>query len=84
MIYWHHAKPYRSNDEFSGVHKAYDFLAKNISNEQFENIIKQTTSLLKRINSVAKHYEDIDVIEKNLNWEIESFADQLEDFNYIY
>ena len=84
VIYWHHAKPYRSNDEFSGVHKAYDFLAKNISNEQFENIIKQTTSLLKRINSVAKHYEDIDVIEKNLNWEIESFADQLEDFNYIY
>ncbi len=83
VIYWHHAKPYRQNDLFTGVHKAYEFLLKNISREKTEELANQSLQLLKRIHHIACHYDEtLDQIEKNLPWSMESFNDLIEDFSY--
>lgn len=37
IIYWHHAKPYRKEDRFSGVFVTYEYLKKNILVEQLKN-----------------------------------------------
>src|SRR5690606_25885646 len=57
-IYWHHAKPYRKEKEFEGVFDAYNFLSKNIDDNGFEKLIQQSVSTLKRINHLAKNYEE--------------------------
>lgn len=84
VIYWHHAKPYRPKDDFTGVAKVYEYLTKNISSEQFEALIQNASILLKRINQLAKNYQNIEIIEKHLSWENQSLQDQLEDFTYTY
>ena len=83
VIYWHHAKPWRQNDQFTGVVKAYDVLLKNISREKIEELVQNTLQLLKRIHHIARQYdESLNQIEKNLPWAIESFNTQIEDFCY--
>ncbi len=82
-IYWHHAKPYRHNDSFTGVCKAYEILLKNISREQTEKLVQNTFQLLKRVHQIAHHYdESLNQIEKNCPWTIESFDELIEDFSY--
>lgn len=83
VIYWHHAKPYRQNNSFTGVCKAYAILLKNISRDQTEKLVQHTLQLLKRIHQIAHHYdESLNQIEKNLTWAIESFDELIEDFSY--
>ncbi|WP_278541889.1 CRISPR-associated endonuclease Cas3'' [Oxalobacter formigenes] len=83
VIYWHHAKPWRQNDQFTGVVKAYDILLKNISREKIEELAQTTLQLLKRIHHIAQHYdESLNQIEKNLPWSMEFFNTQIEDFCY--
>src|SRR5690606_25488379 len=84
-IYWHHAKPYRKEKEFEGVFDAYNFLSKNIDDNGFEKLIQQSVSTLKRINHLAKNYEEgLNLIEKHLNWDIENYSVLLDEFKYTY
>lgn len=85
VIYWHHAKPYRKEDDFTGVFKAYDYLAKNLSQEQLKQIVEQVVKQLKRVNGIAKNYgNDNLAIEKYLNWQDEDFESLIDDFSYAF
>lgn len=83
VIYWHHAKPWRQNDQFTGVYKAYEILLKNISRKEIEELARNTLKLLKRIHQIACHYdESLNQIGKNLPWQIDTFSEQTENFSY--
>ncbi len=85
IIYWHHAKPYRKEENFNGVMNAYDYLLKNISQEQFEQTLQESLKLLHRVHSVARHYTDNnEIIEKCLTWQIDIVKDLVDDFSYSF
>lgn len=84
VLYWHHAKPYRQNDDFSGVYKVYEYLIKNINVEQFSTLIKNSTNLIKRINGVAKHFQSTDLLEQHFPWSSEDLAVLIENFEYQF
>lgn len=85
VLYWHHAKPYRKEDNFNGVMNAYDYLLKNISQEQFEQTLQESLNLLHRVNSIAKHYiHNNESIEKCLTWQIDNIQDLINDFSYSF
>lgn len=84
ILYWHHAKPYRQNDEFTGVYKAYEYLVKNINSEPFEQLIQNSQILLKRINSLAKNYHAENMLEQHFSWNTESIKDLIENFSYRF
>lgn len=86
ILYWHHAKPYRQNDEFTGVYKAYEYLIKNIQTDKFEILIKQTTNLVKLINGLVKGYveDDNDRVENHICWDVDVFQDLIENFEYQF
>ena len=83
VIYWHHAKPYRKEDNFTGVFKAYEYLSKNLSNEQLEQTVQQASKLLRKVNTIAKNYNNGNsAIEKHFDWKEEDFETLLNDFSY--
>ena len=84
VLYWHHAKPYRQNDDFTGSYKAYEYLTKNIGAEQFAVLIKNSTNIIKRMNGIAKHFNSVDLIEQHLPWSDEDCAGLIENFEYIF
>lgn len=85
VIYWHHAKPYRQKDDFTGVIKAYEYLTKNLNDDAFENLVKNAVLMLKKIQQSASHYSsEFTQIEKHLLWSIESFNDLIESFQYDF
>ncbi|WP_288455616.1 CRISPR-associated helicase Cas3' [uncultured Acinetobacter sp.] len=85
VIYWHHAKPYRKEENFIGVFNAYEYLNKNVSQEQFEEIVKEVLKLLNRIHALSQHYSDKSQnIQIDLPWGIESINDLVEDFSYNF
>ncbi len=85
VIYWHHAKPYRKEDDFTGVFKAYEYLDKNLSKEQFEQTVQQAAKLLRRVNAIAKNYGNGDsAIETHLDWQDENFESLIDDFSYAF
>lgn len=85
VIYWHHAKPYRQKDDFTGVIKAYEYLTKNLNDDIFENLVKNSVLMLKKIQQCASHYScEFTQIEKYLPWSIESFNDLIENFQYDF
>ena len=84
VLYWHHAKPYRQNDDFTGSYKAYEYLIKNINAEQFSLLIKNSTNVIKRMNGIAKHYNAVDLIELHLPWDDDNHTDLIENFEYIF
>lgn len=67
VIYWHYTKLYRAKGGFDSLTKAYSYLLKNITTEQFEKLITDTLLLLKRIVRLSEHYNNVHDIEKNLN-----------------
>ncbi|MHA3098918.1 CRISPR-associated endonuclease Cas3'' [Acinetobacter brisouii] len=84
VLYWHHAKPYRQNDDFIGSYKAYEYLIKNINTEQFSILVKNGTHILRRINGIAQHFNEIDLIEKHLPWNDEDLTTLIENFEYSF
>ena len=84
ILYWHHAKPYRQNDEFIGVYKAYEYLIKNIQADKFEILVKNTTNLVQRINSLAKNYDSNDSLGKYIAWNDNNKQDFIENFEYQF
>lgn len=84
IIYWHHAKPYRKNDDFTGVIKVYEYLKKNIKTEGIENLIKDTNKILNNLKLIVKNYKlevELNTITK-LNWESLNITDLIKDFEY--
>ena len=84
VLYWHHAKPYRQNDDFTGVYKAYEYLSKNIDSEKFSSLIKNSTNLIKRINGIAKKIQSIDLLEQHFPWDSDDLQPLLENFEYQF
>ncbi len=84
ILYWHHAKPYRQNDDFTGVYKVYEYLVKNIHTEPFEQLIQNSQILLKRINAIAQHYHSESMLEQHFLWNTESIKELIENFNYRF
>lgn len=84
ILYWHHAKPYRQNDDFTGSYKAYEYLIKNINAEQFSFLVKNSINVIKRINAIAKNFNMIDYIEQNLPWNDENLTTLIENFEYNF
>ena len=85
IIYWHHAKPYRKEDRFSGVFVTYEYLKKNILVEQTEKLLEDASKLIQRVNAIAKHYADRNLaIEQTLTWQVQSNQELLDDFSYAF
>ncbi|MCU4581340.1 CRISPR-associated endonuclease Cas3'' [Acinetobacter gyllenbergii] len=84
ILYWHHAKPYRQNDDFTGSYKAYEYLIKNINVEQFPILIKNSINVIKRINGINKHFNAMDLIEQHLPWNDEDLTSLIENFEYSF
>ncbi|HEP1386183.1 TPA: CRISPR-associated endonuclease Cas3'', partial [Acinetobacter baumannii] len=84
ILYWHHAKPYRQNDDFTGVYKAYEYLIKNIQADQFEILIQRTSDLVKRINNLSKNYYANESIEKHIDWNVDDAKELKENFEYQF
>ncbi|MCY6412653.1 CRISPR-associated endonuclease Cas3'' [Acinetobacter sp. VNH17] len=84
VLYWHHAKPYRQNDDFTSSYKAYEYLIKNISAEKFSILVINSTNVIKRINGIAKHFDAIELIEQNLPWNEENLNTLIENFEYSF
>ena len=84
VLYWHHAKPYRQKDDFTGSYKTYEYLIKNINSEQFLLLIQNSTNIVKRINGIAKQFNAINLIEQHLPWNDDNFATLVENFEYIF
>lgn len=82
VIYWHHAKPYRAKGGFDSLTKAYSYLLKNITTEQFEKLITDTLLLLKRIVKLSENYNNVHDIEKNLNLSFDYTLTLQENFEY--
>jgi CRISPR-associated endonuclease/helicase Cas3 len=84
VLYWHHAKPYRQNDDFTGVYKAYEYLIKNIQADKFETLVKQTSDLVRRINFISKNYHGNDSVEKHIDWNVENSQELKQNFEYQF
>ena len=84
VIYWHHAKPYRQNDDFSGVYKAYEYLLKNITAEHFEVLIDNSLKLVNRIAKISGKYATLENIDTSLSWQCDSVTEVLEEFEYAF
>lgn len=84
VLYWHHAKPYRQNDDLAGVYKAYEYLIKNVQADKFEILIKNTSDLVKRINNLSKNYHANESIEKHIDWNVDQPQELKENFEYQF
>ncbi|WP_347455017.1 CRISPR-associated endonuclease Cas3'' (plasmid) [Acinetobacter thermotolerans] len=84
ILYWHHAKPYRQNDDFTGVYKAYEYLIKNIQADRFDTLIQNTSDLVKRINMLSKNYHANESIEKHIDWNVVQAQELKENFEYQF
>jgi CRISPR-associated endonuclease/helicase Cas3 len=75
VIYWHHAKPFRTQnvDSFSKYGGIYRKLEKNIKREGCEKLIEDLIALLERVQNIEKKYQDCEQSElahtylKNIN-----------------
>ena len=85
IIYWHHAKPYRKNDNFTGVGKVYEYLKKNLSEDETLHLINRTPKLLFQIESIAKSYgQEYKSLTTKLNWNTTELTDLIESFSYSF
>lgn len=86
VIYWHHAKPYRKDDQFSGAFKVHDFLKKNIAATELMSFIEAAPKIIKRIASLAKQYKlesKLPLISK-LSWPVDSSEQLIDEFLYQF
>ncbi len=80
IIYWHHAKPFRKNDDFTGSQKTYEYLLKNISVEQFTILLSNVTKIIKSIQQIVTRYNLINIsLEKFCSWDTEKNSGDIED-----
>ena len=85
VIYWHHTKPYRKNNDFNGSLKTYEYLLKNLSKEQFKEMINNVITLIENVQKIATSYDiNIKTLEKNCNWKDDTLNDLLKDFCYNF
>lgn len=85
VIYWHHAKPYRKNEDFDGSFKTYEYLLKNLSNDQFEQLLTNVIRLIKDIQTITVGYDlNNQLIEKHCSWRNESLNVVLDSFCYNF
>lgn len=84
ILYWHHAKPYRIKDDFTGSLKTYEYLVKNIGADQFNVLIKNSIQLVKRINHLSKKCDGNQLLEQHLNWSDTNLIDLIESFKYEF
>lgn len=82
VIYWHHAKPYRKNNDFTGAYKAYEYLLKNIKQDQFERILYEISKLFQNVNAIASNYQMGDYLKNTLTWSYDNNV--IESFSYVY
>ncbi len=79
-IYWHHAKPYRKEQNIGDLKGLYGHLKSNIGQEGIKNFIEQAINTLNKINYLAKDYDNhLSMIEQYLSWEINELSEQIED-----
>jgi CRISPR-associated endonuclease/helicase Cas3 len=80
VIYWHHAKPFRKNDDFNGSQKTYEYLLKNISVEQFTILLSNVTKIIKSIQQIVTRHNLINIsLEKFCSWDTEKHSGDIED-----
>ena len=80
VIYWHHAKPFRKNDDFNGSQKTYEYLLKNISAEQFTILLSNVTKIINSIQQIVTRYDLINIsLEKFCSWATEKRSGDIED-----
>lgn len=80
IIYWHHAKPFRKNDDFTGSQKTYEYLLKNIGVEQFTILLSNVTKIIKSIQQIVTRYNLINIsLEKFCSWDTEKNSGDIED-----
>ena len=86
VIYWHHAKPYRKKDDFTGAVKVFEYLKKNIKITGVEKLIENAPKMVNRIISLIKKYELSDElnITSKLGWQSVNIHELLENFEYAY
>lgn len=85
IIYWHHAKPYRKNSDFSGSLKAYEYLLKNLTTEQFEQLLVNVIKLMTNVQYLVIKYDlNNQLLEKHCNWSNDSLNTTLESFCYNF
>lgn len=87
-VYWHHAKPFRKEDNFDGVGNIYTIFKKNIGNDtNFQQFFTHTTTLIRRIGHLQQEYEGLDdfnqTVAQQLNWQ-ENNAERHEQFLYQF
>ncbi len=67
VIYWHHAKPLRSQkNDHKKLITLFDQLKNNIGEQALNDVCKTTQTLLKRINYLASQYFQDDRLEISL------------------
>ncbi|RTL02853.1 MAG: CRISPR-associated helicase Cas3' [Proteobacteria bacterium] len=80
VIYWHHAKPFRKNDDFTGSQKTYEYLLKNIGVEQFTILLSNVIKIIKSIQQIVTRYNLINIsLEKFCSWDTEKHSGDIED-----
>src|SRR5690606_30618967 len=85
IIYWHHAKPYRKDDQFLGVAKVFEHLKKNLSNDELLNLIESTPKIIGRIIKITQNYESNSVGSLNkIAWQLNDFDNLMDSFSYLY
>lgn len=77
-IYWHHAKPYRKDDNINDLTSIYGFFKKNIGQDKVVTFIEQAIKLLGQINHLAKDYDSkLTAINDYLSWQMDDLPEQI-------
>lgn len=85
VLYWHHAKPYRKNDQFTGVAKVFEYLKKNLAKDELLSLLKNTPKLIRRVANIAHNYdENSAVFLKKIDWHVDDVNSLIDDFSYAY
>lgn len=85
VVYWHHAKPYRKENNFNGVLDCYKYLSKNISSNELELLFQQSIDIVNQVEQISQNYCCKKFsIKHNLPWNIDSFKEMKADFLHTF
>lgn len=85
VVYWHHAKPYRKDDAFNGVHKVYECLKKALKGE-LHSFLRKVPPLLNKITEISIDYG----VDEKINlkdvfpWDAKDLETLVEEFDYNF
>lgn len=79
LIYWHHAKPYRTINNFNLVENVYEYLSKNLKKDhQVKHIPRIAIELIEEVTDLAKTYTIQDTILNEFYDQIKSIVEFIE------